>query len=137
MVKGKRQGRNSFVVSIRLPDYVRAELDARAEKKGLTIEGYIKNRILYSVNTTEVTRDDGNGVPKAPQNHSVNTPVNTTKPTIPEMQAMIDEKQGHKSIPWYVRGKHKTGDRVRMRDAAGRVQVVTVPELDAEGVPVW
>ena len=39
-------------------------------------------------------------------------------------------------IPWYDRRKHKTGDVVKMRDASGRGQVVTVPEMDADGIPL-
>ncbi len=62
-----------------------------------------------------------------------------SKSKIVELQRMIRDietkvvtKQSE-YIPWYIRGKHKQGDVVRMRDASGKVQVITVPELDAEG----
>jgi len=40
-------------------------------------------------------------------------------------------------IPWYKRNIHTAGDRVRMKDGAGRVQVIVVPELDADGRSLW
>ena len=132
------KGRNSWQITLRLPDNIRAELNRRAEKRDESVAQYLQNQILRSARTTNPTSDVDTSV----SFHESSPSARTTKPSKQELQAMIDEKQGHKTevqpnVPWYVRGKHKQGDKVRMRDAAGRVQVVTVPELDAEGTPIW
>ena len=70
-------------------------------------------------------------------------PVQAVKPKVVELQKMIREIETRKSlqtspefIPWYNQATCKQGDRVRMRDAAGKVVVVTVPERDVEGNPI-
>ncbi|KKL63820.1 hypothetical protein LCGC14_2171250 [marine sediment metagenome] len=39
--------------------------------------------------------------------------------------------------PWYDRRIHKTGDLVRMQAGNGKTIEITVPELDADGNPVY
>lgn len=52
------RGRNSVVVSIRVTDSVYTTLEEMADRKGLTVSGFIKSKVteyarLANVNTTE------------------------------------------------------------------------------------
>lgn len=68
-------------------------------------------------------------------------PTSSKKPTKQELQDMIQqmesgqpkEKPKEEFIPWYNPQRHKTGDKVRIYDDKGQMQIVIVPELDAEG----
>ena len=40
-------------------------------------------------------------------------------------------------IPWYNPAKHVVGQKVRMKDAQGKVQTVITPEVDGDGRPMW
>ncbi len=75
---------------------------------------------------------------------------NLVEPVQPKLNALRElvkniEAGGHALVqpnvqpnytPWYNPRVHKQGDRVRMRDRTGQVQIVTVPELDADGNPM-
>ncbi len=126
------KGRNSGVIGIRLPDEIIAGIRSYL-RDGQTVSSWVKDLVISSVNT----RDSGTKTGAQSQTSSVNT-----TPKIAELQKMIhhiEQKpvQPAEFIPWYNPLKHKTGDKVRMRDATGRVQVGTVPEVDAEGNPLW
>ncbi len=40
-------------------------------------------------------------------------------------------------VPLYDPSRHRPGDKVRIRDFAGRLKVVTIPDLDGAGQPMW
>ncbi len=65
------------------------------------------------------------------------TSLKTTKQ---ELQAMIHNIEAgiklevkEEFLPWYNPQRHKTGDKVKIYDASGQMQIVIVPELDADG----
>lgn len=47
------KGRNSSIISLRLPDSVYAILSDRATNRGLSIGQYIQGQIIHSVNATK------------------------------------------------------------------------------------
>ncbi len=67
-------------------------------------------------------------------------PTEPPKPTKQELQSMIHQMEAgqpqevkEEFIPWYNPQRHKTGDKVRILDTRGHMQIVVVPELDADG----
>ncbi len=67
-------------------------------------------------------------------------PESSQKPTKQELQDMIHQMEigqpqevKEEFIPWYNPQRHKTGDKVKIYDASGQMQIVIVPELDADG----
>ncbi len=71
---------------------------------------------------------------------SVRPTLDPVRPTRSELQSMIHKMEAEQPkeikeefIPWYNPQRHKTGDKVKIYDASGQMQIVIVPELDADG----
>jgi hypothetical protein len=112
--------------------------------------------LLDQEETIEITVEDevvaylGKHVPQAYQNQ-IGTSHKAVQPNNPKIEALRDlmksVETGNrvKSVlppsadyaPWYDPMIHKVGDKVRMRDGFGIVRVLMVPELDADGKPMW
>ncbi len=67
-------------------------------------------------------------------------PVESLKSTKQDLQGMIHQMEAGRPkevkeefIPWYNSQRHKTGDKVKIYDTFGQMQIVIVPELDADG----
>jgi len=114
------KGRNSSVISIRLPDDVVCMLQGRA--KDMSVTEYLKQQILASCSET----------------HSVNTVVNTTIPGLKIEGNRIVDMQPHEVpkavqlIPRYNPNIHKAGDVV-LKFYNGVWREVKVPSLDLDG----
>jgi len=54
----------------------------------------------------------------------------------PQSKSSPLETKSSSSVPLYNKRIHRTGDKVRMRSASGRLIEVVVPELDGDGNPV-
>ena len=109
------KGRNSTVVSIRIPDSVYATIKGRAN--GQSVPEYIKDLVIRSVNAKQQTITELRKLmaePSQPVVHSVDT-----------------------TVPLYNPAIHRAGDRVLIRHPHTRKLVETViPHLDADGQPI-
>lgn len=121
------KGRNSWTITLRLPEGVREELNKRAEEKGETVSQYLQNCVIRSVHQPVHTMPDTN----------VSVHQETAKPKIKELQKLIHTMEGKRpvqptevqdsSIPFYNSEKHTTGDTVRMVDPKTKaVKTVTL-----------
>ena|SRR3990167_680435 len=56
---------------------------------------------------------------------------------VEKVASFVDNQAESEYIPWYDARKHQPGDKVRMRNAQGKVVIIAVPELDADGNPAY
>lgn len=131
------KGRNSTVISIRLPDSVYTMLQERAN--GQSVAEYVKELVIGSVNAKdELPPLLGHG-----DHDSVNQPVNTTKQEklsslrklVSDVVTSSEPVRSTPIPPTYNPKKHVAGDLVRKWVNGAWLELV-VPELDGEGNPV-
>ncbi len=74
--------------------------------------------------------------PKSAVEPKANTEQFATNQVVRTTEGAVSNPQSE-YIPWYNPAQHVVGQKVRMRNRLGRVEVVMTPETDADGRPMW
>ena len=130
------KGRNSTVVSIRLPDDVVYTLQKRVDKQGsASISEYLKQQIIKSCSVNTSGSVNATTIKARLEAQGLNLVGNRIQNVTQSKSSPVKEVSSTRA-PLYNRRVHKKGDVVRM---PGSNVVVVVPDLDGEGnaVPVW